>query len=163
MGHVTMDAQNAYLPRSPSRVRSRWRRASPYQTRGKSVKHGPLALHQASAQNRTRAGGGDGWKSNPPRTPHSAPQTVLKTADLTSTYVHRDPLQFDRTPSDSRTVRLCPRVSVKLAVFLAVIDTLRTASPRLGQRYARRLVSVQESVFLGPGSEFSPRAHVQLP
>jgi hypothetical protein len=28
--------------------------------------------------------GGDGWESNPPRTPHSAPQTVLKTAGGTS-------------------------------------------------------------------------------
>src|SRR5438270_123283 len=35
------------------------------------------------AVNRTGFGG-DGWESNPPRTPHSAPQTVLKTAESTS-------------------------------------------------------------------------------
>ena len=32
----------------------------------------------------TGKSGGDGWESNPPRTPHSAPQTVLKTAGLPS-------------------------------------------------------------------------------
>jgi hypothetical protein len=31
--------------------------------------------------------GGDGWESNPPRTPYSAPQTVLKTAGLPSSTV----------------------------------------------------------------------------
>ena len=32
--------------------------------------------------------GGDGWESNPPGTPHSAPQTVLKTGGRESTTVH---------------------------------------------------------------------------
>jgi hypothetical protein len=39
-----------------------------------------------------------------------SPQTVLKTADLTSTGVHRGPLQFDRVPSDSRIACLSPFV-----------------------------------------------------
>jgi hypothetical protein len=36
--------------------------------------------------------GGDGWESNPPRTPHSAPQTVLKTAGGTSLHTSPAPL-----------------------------------------------------------------------
>src|SRR5712692_5121212 len=70
--------------------------------------------------------GMDGNRTHPGRL-SSAPQTVLKTAGLPSIDVHRGPLQFDRTPSDSRTVRLCPAVSVTLAVFLAVIDELLIA------------------------------------
>jgi hypothetical protein len=68
-----------------------------------------------------KVAGMDGNRTHPGRL-NSAPQTVLKTAGLPSTDVHRGPLQFDRTPSDTRTVRHCPLVSVKLAVFLAVSD-----------------------------------------
>src|ERR1700694_557360 len=37
-----------------------------------------------SLQPKRRKIGGDGWESNPPRTPRSAPQTGLKTAGGTS-------------------------------------------------------------------------------
>src|SRR5712691_467951 len=61
----------------------------------------------------------DGNRTHPGRL-SSAPQTVLKTAGLPSTWVRGSPGKFDRAPSDSRIVHLCPPLSVELAVFLAV-------------------------------------------
>jgi len=63
----------------------------------------------------------DGNRTHPGRL-NSAPQTVLKTAGMSSASVHTGPLQFDRAPSDSGIVRLYPSMSAKLAVFLAVSD-----------------------------------------
>jgi len=65
---------------------------------------------------------------------NSAPQTVLKNAVLPSTYVHTGPPRIDRAPEDSRIVRLCPPVSVELAVFLAV-SCLR-APARVSRHYS---------------------------
>jgi hypothetical protein len=65
--------------------------------------------------------GGDGWESNPPRTPHSAPQTVLKTAWLASADVHHSPPGFNLSCWHSVVVRHRPQSSVGLAVFLAVV------------------------------------------
>ncbi len=47
-----------------------------------TITHGRLPASAAVAVNlavTTTEFGGDGWESNPPRTLHSAPQTVLKT------------------------------------------------------------------------------------
>jgi hypothetical protein len=75
------------------------------------------------AVTRAEMAGMDGNRTHPGRL-NSAPQTVLKTAGQASTSVHRSPLRFDPAPSDSRIVRLCTPVSVKLAVFLAVSDRI---------------------------------------
>ncbi len=85
--------------------------------------------------------GGDGWESNPPRTPHSAPQTVLKTAGLPSTAVQGGPLEFDHAASDSRIVLLRPPVSVELAVLLAVSHRQETLIRRFRVRLPARAPS----------------------
>jgi hypothetical protein len=64
--------------------------------------------------------GMDGNRTHPGRL-SSAPRTVLKTAGLSSTDVQRRPPQFGRASSDSMIIRTCPLLSVKLAVFLAVV------------------------------------------
>jgi len=64
--------------------------------------------------------GGDGWESNPPRTPQQRPQTVLKTAGLASTAVHQRPPEFGYYLADSKVVRPLPQLYSKLAVILAV-------------------------------------------
>src|SRR5450759_859425 len=66
--------------------------------------------------------GGDGWESNPPRTPHSAPQTVLKTAGGPSGAVHKRPLEFIPRTWHSVLVRLRAHTYAKLAVILAVSE-----------------------------------------
>src|SRR5712692_7315673 len=70
--------------------------------------------------------GGDGWESNPPRTPQQRPQTVLKTAGRSSVGVQTGPLRIDPARPDSRMIRRCPPVSVTLAVFLAVVEGANT-------------------------------------
>ena len=65
--------------------------------------------------------GGDGWESNPPRTPHSAPQTVLKTAGHESTEVHQHPPEFNEKLRDSTGVRCRLSLFAGLAVILAVM------------------------------------------
>ena len=48
------------------------------------------------------------------------PQTVLKTAGLTSTNVRQRPLEFDSERANSVLIRQCPYSSGILAVMLAV-------------------------------------------
>ncbi len=69
----------------------------------------------------------DGNRTHPGRL-NSAPQTVLKTAGLQYTGVHRSPLRLARALSYSSIVRLSPPASVKLAVFLAVSDRVDSDS-----------------------------------
>src|SRR5450759_5517000 len=66
--------------------------------------------------------GGDGWESNPPGTPHSAPQTVLKTAGGSSGAVHKRPLEFIPRTWHSVLFRLRAHTYAKLAVILAVSE-----------------------------------------
>jgi hypothetical protein len=75
--------------------------------------------------------GGEGWESNPPRTPHSAPQTVLKTASLASAIVHQLPPEFGRESYESAAVRYWPPSSAGLAVILAV--SVAASSPQPAQ------------------------------
>ena len=72
----------------------------------------------------------DGNRTHPGRV-ISAPQTVLKTAGLTSTDVHCCPPTFERRPLKSAYIRHRPLSSIGLAVILAVIP-LQTCG--FGQR-----------------------------
>jgi hypothetical protein len=76
---------------------------------------------------------GDGWESNPPRTPQQRPQTVLKTARLGSVTVRQSPLEFDLWLADSVVDRPRPRLSIMLAVNLAVSGPRRpgTLNPKV--------------------------------
>src|SRR5713101_4174101 len=64
--------------------------------------------------------GGDGWESNPPRTPQQRPANGLKTAGLASTAVHQRPPEFGYYLADSKVVLPLPQLYSKLAVILAV-------------------------------------------
>jgi hypothetical protein len=79
------------------------------------------------------------------------PPPVLKIADLTSTGVHRGPLQFDRVPSDSRIACLSPPASAGLAVFLAVSDCIERDS------FFPSLISGPFQHGLGSGSQLLDR------
>src|SRR4030081_1533765 len=78
-----------------------------------------------------RENGGDGWESKPPRTPYSAPQTVLKTAGHESTDVHQHPPEFNEELRDSTGVRFRSCLFAGLAVILAVICTTNLASSQI--------------------------------
>ena len=60
---------------------------------------------------------------------NSALQTVLKTAWLPCTGVHRGSLQSDRPSQNSTIVRLCPSACAELAVFMAVTDRIDLSEP----------------------------------
>jgi hypothetical protein len=76
----------------------------------------------------------------------AAPANGFEDRGFASTDVHRCPLQFDRTPSASRTVRLCPLVSSKLGVYLAVVGELLIAPGLRLQRSAARGLSPEVRV-----------------
>jgi hypothetical protein len=65
--------------------------------------------------------GMDGNRTHPGRL-SSAPQTVLKTAGLSSASVHRSPQEFGYEPAHFIFVHPHPPSSAYLAVTLAVID-----------------------------------------
>ena len=78
--------------------------------------------------------GMDGNRTHPGRL-SSAPQTVLKTAGLSSANVHQRPRKFNRRHRQSMVVRSRPQLSGGAAVILAVTrSTARAnvASPSLG-------------------------------
>ena len=80
------------------------------------------ALRSAAVAVIRAKNGGDGWESNPPRTPQQRPATILKTAGLASASVHEGPLKFGRQRRQSALVSVRPQSSVGLAVFLAVMN-----------------------------------------
>ena len=71
------------------------------------------------SQNRRKLAGMDGNRTHPGRL-NSAPQTVLKTAGLGSATVRQRPLEFDLWLALSIVDRPRPRLSIMLAVNLAV-------------------------------------------
>ncbi len=82
----------------------------PAKARGRSLRWLSRALKLA---------GMDGSRTHPGRL-NSAPQTVLKTAELMSTDVHYRPPTIERQPLQSTYVRHRPLLSIGLAVILAV-------------------------------------------
>jgi hypothetical protein len=79
--------------------------------------------------NRLKMAGMDGNRTHPGRL-SSAPQTVLKTAGLTSATVHQHPSTFDRLSHESAVVHPRPQLSAGLAVILAVSEPTKPVSSR---------------------------------
>ena len=70
--------------------------------------------------------GGDGWESNPPRTPQQRPANGFEDRGLTSTTIHGGALSFDPEQRESTIVRPRPRPTARLAVMLAVAGARTT-------------------------------------
>ncbi len=84
---------------------------------------GPVVPQRLSPTTMSHHFGGDGWESNPLRTPYSAPQTVLKTAGLMSSADHQRLLTMDCDSRESADIHHLPPMFVSLAVILAVRTT----------------------------------------
>ena len=97
---------------------------------GKVRRRPPLWLSTWLSSPR-KVAGMDGNRTHPGRL-SSAPQTVLKTAGLTSGPVHKRSLQFMRKRLHSTIVGSGPPMSAGLAVYLAVSDPSRRFAYRTG-------------------------------